>query len=177
MLADRQDVKLFWLIISACFRHDWLTAMQVALADVIDVIDGRKLFNQLLLTNLRNCNYFTHLPPKSLIFHHPCNQNSFHNNNSAYLPLTLNQEDKFQTYFGTGDSFWDPLRNFLYKFTRIEKCQINKKSIPSLYQCFVGFFPAPFFLHFFTSLVLLLWDIASRSLEIMNGIIIVFSLS
>ena len=97
----------------------WLTAMQVALADVIDVIDGRKLFNQLLLTNLRNCNYFTHLPPKSLIFHHPCNQNSFRNNNSAYLPLTLNQEDKFQTYFGTGDSFWDPLRNFLHKFTRI----------------------------------------------------------
>ena len=99
MLADRQDVKLFWLIISACFRHDWLTAMQVALADVIDVIDGRKLFNQLLLTNLRNCNYFTHLPPKSLIFHHPCNQNSFHNNNSAYLPLTLNQEDNFQNIF------------------------------------------------------------------------------
>ena len=119
MLDDRQDAKLFWLIISACFRHDWLTAMQVALADVIDVIDGRKLFNQLLLTNLRNCNYFTHLPPKSLIFHHPYNQNSFRNNNSAYLPLTLNQEDKFQTYFGTGDSFWDPLRNFLYKFTRI----------------------------------------------------------
>ena len=65
-------------------------------ADVVDVIDGRKLFNQLLLTNLRNCNYFTHLPPKSLIFHHPCNQNSFHNNNPAYLPLTLNQEDIFK---------------------------------------------------------------------------------
>ena len=95
MLDDRQDAKLFWLIISACFRHD----CNVSCADVIDVIDGRKLFNQLLLTNLRNCNYFTHLPPKSLIFHHPCNQNSFHNNNPAYLPLTLNQEDIFQTYF------------------------------------------------------------------------------
>ena len=96
MLDDRQDAKLFWLIISACFRHDWLTAMHVALADVIDVIDGRKLFNQLLLTNLRNSNYFTHLPPKSLIFHHPCNQNSFHNNNPVYLPLTLNQEVIFK---------------------------------------------------------------------------------